>query len=106
VTPTSQARTFVRKREVVTTVVLLVPTFFTIAALERCRQVAEDDGGDRHHDRGLDGGGKGGGGSGAGKAAAGGEMAAGAGAAKHTSMAEQHVAAVGTGARPTLNPKP
>jgi hypothetical protein len=36
-------RVFVRKREVVASVVLLVPTFLTVSALERCRKDEKDD---------------------------------------------------------------
>ena len=40
-----ETRTFVRKREVVASVVLLVPTFLTVAALERCRDILDNGGG-------------------------------------------------------------
>jgi hypothetical protein len=39
------ARAFVRKREVVASATLLVPTFFTVNALERCRAAGVDGGG-------------------------------------------------------------
>ena len=37
------ARAFVRKREIVASATLLVPTFFTVNALERCRAAGVDD---------------------------------------------------------------